>query len=169
MQYHSQACASTPWGTRQGQPHPKPSPYSGWEKHDSLKRTHSHAKPLFWSKICPFIVPPEVLRAAADPHFWSDKMHNFLVVFQILLRHLKKRFKSRQDPAQEPLGANLCDFPRQLGPPKPSQSPVFCASKTHFILKCPKPQNLMIVLHLDHILLLQNLPKTLPKSFKNRC
>ena len=96
-------------------------------------------------------------------------MHIFLVVFYILLRHLKKRFKSRQDPAQEPLGANMCDFAGELGLPKPSQNPVFCGSKTHFILKCPKPQNLMRVLHLDHILLLQNLPKTLPKSLKIRC
>ena len=90
MQYHTQACASTPWGTRQGEPHPKPSPYSGWENHDSLKRTHSHAKPLFLIEICPFIVTPEVTSTCRPPSLLDSQHALFLTCFLNTFETLKK-------------------------------------------------------------------------------
>ena len=63
---------------------------SGWAKHDSLKRTHSHAKPLFWSETCPFKVPPEGASPCRRPSLLDSQNAHFFCCFSYTFETLKK-------------------------------------------------------------------------------
>ena len=88
--------------------------------------------------------------------------------FKVFFQHSPRTPKHRLNLAPRGLLSQLGRFRSPTWPPKRTQNPHFFGSKRQLMLKRAKTQNLMRVLHLEHIFASPGRPKTHQKSMKNR-
>ena len=88
--------------------------------------------------------------------------------FRVFFQHSPRTPKNRLNFAPRGLLSQLVRFWTPTWPPKRTQNPHFFGSKRQLMLKRAKTQNLMRVLHLEHIFASPGRPKTHQKSMKNR-
>ena len=122
----------------------------------------------FFSKMCAFTPAPHPLGPSRRfSILGAGRVSNFHF-FQAFFQHSPRTPKNRLNFAPRGLLSQLGRFWRPTWPPKRSQNPHFFVSKRQLMLKRAKTQNLMSVLHLEHIFASPGRPKTHQKSIKNR-
>ena len=122
----------------------------------------------FFSKMCAFTLsphPPGTNRRISI--LGAGRVSNFHF-FQLFFQHSPRTPKNRLNFAPRGLLSQLGRFWSPTWPPKRTQNPHFFGSKRQLMLKRAKTQNLMRVLHLEHIFASPGHPKTHQKSMKNR-
>ena len=117
--------------------------------------------------MCVYTVPAALGPDRRFSILGAGRVSNFHF-FQVFFQHSPRTPKNRLNFAPRGLLSQLGRFWTPTWPPKRTQNPHFFGSKRQLMLKRAKTQNLMRVLHLDHIFASPGHPKTHQKSIKNR-
>ena len=114
----------------------------------------------FFSKMCAFTLSRLCPVRAAGAGFWEPVGCQIFIFFKCFFNTLQEPQKNRLKLAPRGFLSQLGRFRKPTWPPKRIQNLHFFGFKRQLMLKRAKTQNLMRVLHLEHIFASSGRPKT---------